>query len=105
MSRVSLPQLVDVDWAIIVKKASSEVERMSVPALLVELDIEQTPDFVDQPPRVEKVGRRGGRRRGGWVCCSDGCASASKCRWTWIEGYLLCCAVLCCVLCWLYLAG
>ena len=54
-ARISLPHLVDVDWTIIVKKASSEVQHMSVPALLVQLDIEQTPHCVDEPPRVEKV--------------------------------------------------
>mmetsp|Transcript_18290 Transcript_18290/g.30505 ORF Transcript_18290/g.30505 Transcript_18290/m.30505 type:complete len:203 (+) Transcript_18290:98-706(+) len=56
MGRISLPHLVDMDWTIIVKKASSQVQHMNVPALLVELDIEQIPDRVDEPPRVEKVG-------------------------------------------------
>ena len=55
MGRISLPHLVDVDWTIIVKKASSEVSNMNVPALLVELDVEQIPTRVDEPPEVEKV--------------------------------------------------
>ena len=55
MGRISLPHLVDMDWTIIVKKASSQVQHMNVPALLVELDVEQIPDRVDEPPRVEKV--------------------------------------------------
>lgn len=55
MGRISLPHLVDMDWTVIVKKASSEVAQMNVPALLVELQIEQTPTRVDEPPRVEKV--------------------------------------------------
>lgn len=55
MGRVTLPRLVDVDWTIIVKRASSLVESMHVPALLVQLDVEQTPEWMDEPPRVEKA--------------------------------------------------
>lgn len=58
MGRLSLPHLVDMDWTIVVKKASSQVQSLSVPALMVQLDIEQTPERVDEPPRVEKVGER-----------------------------------------------
>jgi len=55
MGRISLPHLVDMDWVVHMKKASCEVAHMNVPALLVELDIEQTPVRVDEPPCVEKV--------------------------------------------------
>ena len=72
MGRISLPHLVDTDWTIIVKKASSEVEHMNVPALLVELDIQQIPVRVDEPPRVEKV------------------------RIVPLCSYVVCCSVVCC---------
>ena len=39
VSRVSLPQLIDVDWRIDVKTAAEQMSRMAVPTVLVDLKV------------------------------------------------------------------
>ena len=54
-NRVSLPRYVDMSWAINMKKASSEIPSMSIPTVLLELEVEEQPTWSDQIPSVDKV--------------------------------------------------
>ena len=52
--QVSLPRLEDVDWRIDIKSAS-EKGRMSVPTVLVQMNIQKNKTKVDAPDETEKV--------------------------------------------------
>ena len=55
MQRPSLPKLVGVKWRCDMKTASDQVSRMSVPSVLVSLNIEDQPKFRDDIPTVKNV--------------------------------------------------
>jgi hypothetical protein len=55
INRVSLPRYVSMDWAVNMKRASSEVGNMSVPSVLLQLEIEDQPDSLDQPHKTTKL--------------------------------------------------
>ena len=42
-SQCSLPKLVDIDWRIDVKRASDSISNMSLPTVLVQLKVEESP--------------------------------------------------------------
>jgi hypothetical protein len=54
-SRVTLPKYIDVDWAVNITKASSQVSRMRAPVALVELQIEEPAQTTDSLPQIQKV--------------------------------------------------
>lgn len=54
-NRVSLPKLVEVDWALHMKSSSSVVAKMAVPSILVELSVQESSNNVFTIPDVNKV--------------------------------------------------
>lgn len=54
-SRVSLPKLVEVNWAMHMKKSSTQVSKMDVPSILVEMEIEKDCSRADMPNGTEKI--------------------------------------------------
>jgi hypothetical protein len=55
MNRVSLPRLLDHDWALHMQRASSQVASMNVPAVLVQLRVEDQPTRVNEMPQVSNI--------------------------------------------------
>mmetsp|Transcript_5235 Transcript_5235/g.15365 ORF Transcript_5235/g.15365 Transcript_5235/m.15365 type:complete len:196 (-) Transcript_5235:221-808(-) len=55
MQRPSLPRFVDIDWRIDVKTASDRVSRMSLPTVLVDLQVEAPPENVSAMPSTRHV--------------------------------------------------
>lgn len=55
MSRVSLPRLVDHDWALHLQQSSSQVSAMNVPTVRVQLKIEDQPRSAGEMPQVSNV--------------------------------------------------
>ena len=55
LSRVSLPQLIEVDWRIDVKTAAEQMSRMAVPTVLIDLKVQQQPEMRGQVPGVKDV--------------------------------------------------
>ena len=53
--RCGLPPLLDFDWRIDVKMASKELERMAIPTLLVDMEVQRQPTLVDSVPGVQHV--------------------------------------------------
>eukprot|EP01089_Gocevia_fonbrunei_P000362 TRINITY_DN10378_c0_g1_i1.p1 TRINITY_DN10378_c0_g1~~TRINITY_DN10378_c0_g1_i1.p1 ORF type:complete len:200 (+),score=40.41 TRINITY_DN10378_c0_g1_i1:87-686(+) len=53
-NQVALPRLQHIDWRMDIKSAS-ERGRMSVPTVLVQLEVTETRKRVDQDPQLEKV--------------------------------------------------
>jgi COMM domain containing 9 len=47
---------VDVDWSVNMKRSSSEVQTMQIPAVLLELSVEESPSSVFTLPAVNKIG-------------------------------------------------
>ncbi len=55
LSNVSLPSYVGMNWAIHVKRATSQVSQMAVPVMLLELQIQDQAAYSNQMPKVEKI--------------------------------------------------
>jgi hypothetical protein len=55
LSRVSLPKLVDIDWSLHVKRASSQVSRLKVPVAIVGFQIEDQPTSTSSLPATQRV--------------------------------------------------
>ena len=55
LSNVSLPSYVGMNWAIHVKRATSQVSQMAVPVMLLELQIQDQAVYSNQMPKVEKI--------------------------------------------------
>lgn len=53
--QISLPRLVETDWRVDVKTSSDRVARMSAPAVLVELTVQQPPERADIMPPTRHV--------------------------------------------------
>ena len=47
MNRVSLPKLIDVEWAVHIEKSSSQVSSIELPLALVQLEVENEQNHVD----------------------------------------------------------
>jgi len=54
-SLVSLPRLQNIDWRIDIKNSSDHLARMSVPSVIVQLQVEETPTKVDQQLGVRNI--------------------------------------------------
>lgn len=52
---VSAPKLMDFDWRVDMKTSSNHLSRMSVPTVLVEMELQETPQRVHEMPGVRKV--------------------------------------------------
>eukprot|EP01038_Epipyxis_sp_PR26KG_P005949 gene5949-8200_t len=55
IGRISLPKLIDFDWAIHLKKASNEISTMSVPAIIVSLDVEEIPTISTELAPIKTI--------------------------------------------------
>eukprot|EP00598_Pedospumella_elongata_P009744 CAMPEP_0184998538 /NCGR_PEP_ID=MMETSP1098-20130426/62647_1 /TAXON_ID=89044 /ORGANISM="Spumella elongata, Strain CCAP 955/1" /LENGTH=195 /DNA_ID=CAMNT_0027525371 /DNA_START=36 /DNA_END=623 /DNA_ORIENTATION=- len=55
LNRVSLPHLVDFDWAVHIQKASSEVASMQRPSIIVALNVEDQPTNINEMPNTRTV--------------------------------------------------
>jgi len=54
-NQVSLPLLQNIDWRIDIKSASEHLSRMSIPTVLVQLQVADTPTSVDQDAGTRNI--------------------------------------------------
>jgi len=54
-SQVSMPRLKTIDWRIDIKSSSNEMSRMSVPTVIVNLEVEQNPTKIGEAPKMRNI--------------------------------------------------
>lgn len=55
LNRVSLPRLVDIDWALHLKTSSSSSQKLNIPTVLMQLSIEENCLNIKEMPLMKKV--------------------------------------------------
>lgn len=54
-ARVSLPNLIDIDWHVNMIKSSHAVKSIEIPSVVLQLDIADIPMHVNQLPMQKKI--------------------------------------------------
>ena len=55
MNRVSLPRLIDHNWALNMQRSSSQAAAINAPSVLVQLKVEEQATRVGEMPKVSNV--------------------------------------------------